>query len=254
LKEFKMNRDRFIQNYNRREVLNALGLGAVTILFGHDAFRSILNGESESGAHAASLPGCVIRPEQTEGPYFVDEKLNRSDIRIDPADKTNQPGVPFRLAFQVSRIEEGVCAPLSAAIVDVWHCNALGVYSDVRDRRFDARGKKFLRGYQQTDANGHAEFLTIYPGWYEGRSVHIHFKIRTAGSGTRAHEFTSQLYFDEAVTDFVFRQAPYHSKQGHRTMNDADFLYRRGGKDLLLTPKKSAQGYVAKFAIGLRTS
>ena len=200
---------------------------------------------------AASLPRCAVRPEQTEGPYFVDEKLNRADIRVDPTDQSVSAGVPLRLQFHVSRIAGGACTALSGAIVDVWHCNAFGAYSDIRDPHFDTRGKKFLRGFQRTDANGVAEFLTIYPGWYPGRAVHVHFKIRRGGEDRRAHEFTSQLYFDETVNDVVFQQAPYNSKRGRRVTNDADFLFRRGGKELLLTPTKTSQAYVAQFDIGL---
>jgi protocatechuate 3,4-dioxygenase beta subunit len=162
--------------------------------------------------------------------------------------------MPLRLEFQVSRIAGAACTPLSGAMVDVWHCDAAGVYSDVRDGRFDSRGRKFLRGYQQTNANGNAEFLTIYPGWYEGRAVHIHFKIRSAAQGARVQEFTSQLYFDESVNDQIFKLAPYNSKRGRRVMNDADFLFRRGGKELLVNPVKSAEGYTAKFDIGLQIS
>jgi protocatechuate 3,4-dioxygenase beta subunit len=189
----------------------------------------------------------MVRPEQTEGPYFVDEKLSRSDIRIDPADRSTTPGVPLRLEFQVSRVKGNTCAPLDGAIVDVWHCDALGLYSDVRDAGFDTRGKKFLRGYQTTDSRGVARFLTIYPGWYAGRAVHIHFKIRSG-----AKEFTSQLYFDEAVTDRVFEQAPYDAKRGRRTRNDGDFIFRSGGKQLVIAPTKQDLGYIAKFDIGLQ--
>ena len=246
--------DRFI--YRRRDMLRVLGLGSAAIFFGYDPLRSMLDDPAgfESGALAANLPDCVVRPEQTEGPYFVDEKLDRSDIRVDPSDKSIRPGVPLRLEFHVSRMAGAACTPLSGAIVDVWHCDAAGVYSDVRDNQFDARGKKFLRGYQQTNANGNADFLTIYPGWYEGRAVHIHFKIRSVAQSARAQEFTSQLYFDESVNDRIFEQAPYNSKRGRRVMNDADYLYRRGGKELLLTPAKNAQGYTAKFDIGLQSS
>lgn len=251
-----MERNQFNRSYSRREMLRVLSLGSAAVFFSYDRLRSISNQSPDLayGALAATLPSCVVRPEQTEGPYFVDEKLNRSDIRNDPSDNSTKPGVPLRLEFQVSRIAGGACAPLNGAIVDVWHCDALGVYSDVRDSKFDARGKKFLRGYQQTDANGHAGFLTVYPGWYEGRAVHIHFKIRSAAQGTRAQEFTSQLYFDESINDQVFKQAPYNSKRGRRVTNDGDFLFRRGGKELLLTPAKSAQGYTAKFDIGLQSS
>jgi len=248
--------EQFIRTYRRRDMLRALGLGSAAIFFGYEPLRSMLNdaADIESGAMAANVPGCVVRPEQTEGPYFVDEKLNRSDIRVDPSDKSIRPGVPLRLEFQVSRIAGTACTPLRGAMVDVWHCDAAGVYSDVRDGRFDSRGKQFLRGYQQTNVNGNAEFLTIYPGWYEGRAVHIHFKIRSAAQGARAQEFTSQLYFDESVNDQVFKQAPYNSKRGRRVMNDADFLFRRGGKELLLVSTKDAQGYTAKFDIGLQSS
>jgi protocatechuate 3,4-dioxygenase beta subunit len=238
-------------------MLAALGLGATVIFLGSDPTRSLLKLKDEdlgSEAMAANSPACIVRPEQTEGPYFVDEKLNRSDIRSDPSDNSIRPGVPLRLEFHVSRVAGGACTALAGAMVDVWHCDAAGVYSDVRDGRFDARGKKFLRGYQQTDANGRAEFLTVYPGWYEGRAVHIHFKIRRAAQGARGEEFTSQLYFDESVNDQVLRQAPYNGKRGSRVLNDADFLFRRGGKQLLVTPAKTAQGYLAKFAIGLQGS
>jgi protocatechuate 3,4-dioxygenase beta subunit len=250
--------DGFIRSYRRREMLRVLGLGSAAIFAGYNPLRSILSindaADLRSVARAANLPGCVVRPEQTEGPYFVDEKLNRSDIRVEPSDKSVKPGVPLRLEFQVSRITGAACTPLSGAMVDVWHCDAAGAYSDVRDSQFDSRGKKFLRGYQQTNANGNAEFLTIYPGWYEGRAVHIHFKIRSAAQGGPAQDFTSQLYFDESVNDQIFKQAPYNSKRGRRVMNDSDSIFRRGGKELLVTPAKNAQGYTAKFDIGLQSS
>lgn len=249
-----MKPKRWIENPSRRELLRVMGLGSAAIFLGYDHLCGILTGASKPRAAAASLPGCVVRPEQTEGPFFVEEKLNRSDIRVDPSNQSVSAGVPLRLEIQVSRIAGGACDSLSGAIVDVWHCDARGVYSDVRDSQLDTRGRKFLRGFQQTNTKGLAEFLTIYPGWYQGRAVHIHFKIRNPGQGARADEFTSQLYFDEAINDQVFKQAPYNSKSGRRVKNDADFLFRRGGKDLLLTPVKSARGYIAKFAIGLRSS
>jgi protocatechuate 3,4-dioxygenase beta subunit len=208
----------------------------------------------ESAAMAAAMPACAVRPEQTEGPYFVDEKLNRSDIRVDPADGSVKPGVPLRLEFQVSRIAAGACDPLSRVRVDIWHCDALGVYSDVRDAGFDTRGRKFLRGYQMTNANGSAEFLTIYPGWYQGRAVHIHFKIRTDPASSRAREFTSQLYFDEAITEQAHKHSPYISKGTRATVNDTDALFRRGGKQLMPALTTDSQGYTAKFDIGLQMS
>jgi protocatechuate 3,4-dioxygenase beta subunit len=230
---------------SRREVVALLGSTGAAWLLGP---RS----RPGQAADTTPIPPCVVRPEQTEGPYFVDEALNRSDIRSDPADGTVTPGVPLALTILVSRLRAAACAPLPDAQVDLWHCDALGVYSDVRDPGFDTTGRKFLRGYQITDARGAARFLTVYPGWYAGRTVHIHFKIRTAPSAGRGLEFTSQLYFDDALTDRVHTAAPYASR-GRRTMrNRDDRIYRRGGDQLTLAPVDTADGYRASFAIGLQ--
>jgi protocatechuate 3,4-dioxygenase beta subunit len=251
--QFKITREL----WSRRKAL--LYLGAVVASLGCRRRRSqpsLSAGEiiSNTKAFAATLPACVVRPEQTAGPFYVDEKLNRSDIRTEPSDHSVKPGVPLRLQFNVSRITGSACEPLAGAMIDVWHCDADGAYSDVRDSSFDTRGKKFLRGYQLTDAKGVAQFDTIYPGWYEGRAVHIHFKIRSDPASGRGHEFVSQLYFDEAVTDQVHQQAPYNRRGRRTTLNDGDFIFRRGGRQLIPALAKEAQGYAAKFDIGLQLS
>ena len=205
-----------------------------------------------STASTVALHSCIVRPEQTEGPYFVDEKLNRSDIRSNPSDGSMKEGVPLQLTFNVSQVGSSSCTPLTDATVDIWHCDALGVYSDVSDPGFDTSGQKFLRGYQVTDANGTVKFTTIYPGWYQGRTVHIHFKIRTDSTSGQSYEFTSQLFFDDALTDQVYTQAPYASK-GQRTLrNDGDGIFQGGGDQLLLTLTEADQGYAATFDIGLQ--
>ena len=189
---------------------------------------------------AAALPSCIVRPAMTEGPYFVDEKLNRSDIR------ESKPGTPFVLTFNVSRVSGGACTSLAGAQIDVWHCDAAGVYSDATDPSFNTKGQKFLRGYQMTDASGKATFTTIYPGWYGGRAVHIHFKIRVANS-----EFTSQLFFDDALNAQVFATAPYSQKGAAWLKNAQDGIYTGGGDKLLLKPSQSSSGFTATFDIGL---
>jgi protocatechuate 3,4-dioxygenase beta subunit len=201
-------------------------------------------------SRAQALPACVVTPAQTDGPFFTDARLNRSDIRSDPTDKSVREGVPLALTLRVAAVGSSGCTPLAGAMVDVWHCDAAGVYSD-SDRA--TAGKKFLRGYQLTDESGAVRFMTIYPGWYPGRAVHIHFKVRVVTAGPHlGHEFTSQLYFDDAVTSRILARAPY-SVHGRRVANSDDGLFRRGGKQLLLALSESGKGYAGDFTVGLKT-
>lgn len=197
---------------------------------------------------------CIVRPEQTEGPYFVDERLHRMDIRSDPTNRKVAVGTSLILVFQVSRVHGGGCQPLPDSQVDIWHCNAQGIYSDVQDPGFDTSGQKFLRGYQLTDAQGTARFHTIYPGWYPMRTVHIHFKIRTAPVARRSYEFTSQVYFPDDLTDRVHTKLPYSSNGHRRVRNHDDFIFRDGGDRLILEPSETNDGYTATFPIALITS
>ena len=160
----------------RREILAFLGATGVLWLARCTGGAPGSNAEAaasgrEAGTGDRIVSGCVARPEMTAGPYFVDGALGRSDIRPDPATGEVSAGTPLELAFRVSRIAESACIPLAGAIVDVWQCDALGVYSDVTDPSFDTRGRQFLRGWQATDAEGLARFTTVYPGWYQGRAV-----------------------------------------------------------------------------------
>lgn len=204
-----------------------------------------------TGATGA-VPSCIVRPAVTEGPYFVDEKLNRSDIRSDPPNGAVRPGAAFALTFNVAKVSAANCVSLANAQVDVWHCDAAGVYSDASDPSFNTKGQKFLRGYQLTDANGKASFATIYPGWYQGRAVHIHFKIRTTAANGTVADFTSQLFFDDALNTQVFSTAPYSQKGTGWMKNAQDGIYAGGGDKLLLKPIAGpSSSFAATFDIGL---
>jgi protocatechuate 3,4-dioxygenase beta subunit len=231
---------------SRRELLTLLGAAGAGAIVGAPGLASL----------DAQVPGCVVVPAQMEGPYFVDTKLNRSDIRTDPGTKAESPGVPLRVSLRVLQMSAaGACTPLAGALVDLWQCDALGVYSDFQDdtAKFDARGKRFLRGYQLTDAKGAVGFTTIYPGWYPGRAVHLHFKVRTNPSGPKGTDFTSQLYFNEAVTDKVHARAPYSSKGRRTTTNDRDGIYTgSGGRQLMLNVTEGANGFAGTFDLAVK--
>ena len=248
---------------SRREVLLLFGAaGTATVLAG--CAPAVGSGSTPAGSPAATAavgassalttaPSCIVRPAETEGPYFVDDKILRSDIRSDPADGSVRPGVPIALTFAVSQIAGGVCSAFEDVLVDVWHCDALGVYSGVSDPGFQTTGRQFLRGYQVTDAAGRATFTTVYPGWYQGRTVHIHFKIRSDAGASKGLEFTSQLFFDDTVTDQVHTLQPYAQK-GQRTLrNDGDGIYATGGDQLLLAlTGDPTSGYSTTFEVGLQ--
>jgi len=229
---------------SRRDALALLGKSAVCLV----AASLWPRGAEATG----SGPLCIVRPAQTEGPYFVDEQLNRSDIRSDPSSGAVKPGTPLALTVVASRLSGDACRPLEGAHVDIWHCDAMGLYSDVTDLRFNTTDQQFLRGYQLTDAKGEARFLTIYPGWYEGRTVHIHVKVRTAPRDRRGYEFTSQMYFDDAFTDRVYTAAPYSARGPRTARNQDDRIFRRGGGQLILDPAQADGGYAATFAVGLQ--
>ncbi|MEO5950851.1 MAG: intradiol ring-cleavage dioxygenase [Chloroflexia bacterium] len=240
---------------SRREVLALIG-SAGAVLLGGVVVRSasasplgslLAQAPTAITTATATLPACVVRPALTEGPYFVDERLNRSDIRANTSDGVVSQGVPLQITFRVTNITDS-CTPLAGAMVDVWHCDALGVYSEFGS----GAGDDFLRGFQTTDANGIATFTTVYPGWYQGRAVHIHFKIRTDPDKNTGYEFTSQFFFNESITDVVHAQQPYAAKGTRTLKNSGDGIYNSGGSQLILNTVKSGDGYATTFDIGLQ--
>ena len=238
---------------SRRAALKLLGIAGGTAAAGLIGSRvaQAQGGTSAGSSGATGLPGCVVRPALTEGPFFVDEKLNRSDIRSDSKTKIVSAGVPLTLTFLVSKVGVGKCEPRSGVMVDVWHCDALGKYSNEQSE--GTAGTNFLRGFQTTDATGKAAFKTVYPGWYNGRAVHIHFKLRTVSNGKVTGEFTSQVFFDDALSDAVYTAAPYTGRSGKRNvLNGDDMIYKNGGSQMLLSLKGDAKtGYSATFDVGL---
>lgn len=238
------------QLLSRRDALKVLGIGSAAPEGTSTAIPTA--GATQASSTASTVLDCVVRPELTIGPYFVDEQLNRSDIRSSSSDNSVKEGVPLTLNINVASVANNSCTPLEGAQVDIWHCDAQGQYSAVSDQGFDTTGQDFLRGYQLTDANGAVQFQTIYPGWYSGRAVHIHFTIRTQGADGGDYQFTSQFFFDDALTDQVHALEPYASKGQRDTRNSNDSIFQGGGDQLLLNLQgDTTNGYTGSMNIGL---
>ena len=168
---------------------------------------------TETAAGATAAPDCVLMPELTEGPYYLDLDLVRSDLT------EGRPGLPLDLRVNV--VDAGSCEPIEGAAVDVWHCDAEGAYSGVQG----AEGETFCRGVQMTDGNGTAEFRTVFPGWYTGRAVHIHLKV--AADGDQTH--TGQLFFDPETLSAVYAAEPYAARGEPDQPNESDGIYAESG-------------------------
>lgn len=230
----------------RRQALAAAGtIGAGAALGGSGVLGRIGDeAESDLGPGVAEAASCVLTPSMTEGPYFVDERLERSDIR------GGQSGVPLALTVNVYSADDS-CDAYSGAIVDIWQCNAQGSYSDISaGGNGDTSGQTWLRGLQKTDGNGQAKFTTIYPGWYQGRTVHIHLKVRTFSGESTTYNFNTQLFFPEATTNQVLANvAAYSRSQTRGTTNANDGIF---DADMVLPLSGSyGDGFSAAIDIGL---
>jgi protocatechuate 3,4-dioxygenase beta subunit len=251
---------------SRREVLALIGAGGTAAFLaactpsgsagattgasaGGSAAASATALATASAALATALPACVVAPELTEGPYYVDVELERSDIRTNTTDNVASQGAPLQLEWIVSQADGSSCMPMEGVIVDVWHCDALGVYSAVQ-----GNSANFLRGFQRTDAQGLAKFTTIYPGWYQGRAVHIHFKIRTDPDASAGFEFTSQLFFDDELSRSVFATGVYAQKGPQDQPNSSDQIFNQSGGATLLSVTQDRDTYKATFPIAVQLS
>jgi protocatechuate 3,4-dioxygenase beta subunit len=209
-------------------VAATLGLGAVK--------GSWPGGEP---ALAADEVTCILTPEQTEGPYYIPGEKVRRNIA------EGRPGTPLTLRLTV--VDSRTCKPIKGAAVDIWHCDASGAYSGFGAGR---SSRTFMRGIQRTNASGVAIFKTVYPGWYPGRTVHIHVKVHVRGNVLH----TGQLYFSDRVTDAVYRRTPYSRRPNRETRNADDSLFRNGGRRSLLQLRRSGAGYVGSIKMGVRRS
>jgi uncharacterized protein (TIGR03437 family) len=168
-------------------------------------------------------------------------------------------GVPLTLSITIQNLTDGSCSALSGAYVDIWHCDAKGIYSDEPTYNpgggtgsVNTTGQKFLRGYQITDANGTVSFTTIYPGWYQGRTIHIHFRVRTYSGTTVLSNVVSQIFFDDTVSNTVLSQSAYSRSTARDTTNTNDMVYQVANKERMLATLSGNvnDGYTAAITAG----
>jgi protocatechuate 3,4-dioxygenase beta subunit len=240
----------------RREALAALGTMGVTGLIGG---RAAFGGGDAGSAGAQAADSCILTPEITEGPYYIDTELTRRDIR------GGKRGLPLELVFMVQNAR--TCNAIRHADVELWHCDADGVYSGFESQsRGEAGGgepggggqgpssaTRYLRGHQRTDADGQATFLTIFPGWYRGRTPHIHLKVHVGGEVVH----TGQVFFNERTTAAVYRQAPYSSHGQSDTSHSEDTIYAQAGRSRavmrLRRRTRGRRGYRGTITLGVAT-
>ena len=231
----------------RRKALVRIGGFAATALgAGALGTKELLDADAADAAGtgpaavASGLVSCVLAPEMTEGPYYVEGDKVRRNIT------EGKPGVP--LALRLGVVDVSTCKPIRGAAVDIWHCDAGGVYSATSVQ--STEGLTFLRGIQRTDKNGIAIFKTIYPGWYQGRTVHVHLKVYLGGNTVH----TGQLFFPDTLTDAVYRRSPYNLRPNRDPRNAADSIFRNGGRRSMLRLAKSGSGYVGRITMGVSRS
>lgn len=241
--------------YNRRTALAGLGgvsLAALLAACGGDeaATTSVPTPTVRTGADGTpgglvarfdAAAACTQTAEQTEGPFYFEVDKIRADIRED------RDGAPLRLGVRVRDLES--CESIANAVVDVWHCDAGGLYSGFEAASPSGTGggrsdeETYLRGAQITDGDGIVAFRTVYPGWYPGRTPHIHIKVHIDNTTM----LTSQLYFADDVTAKVHANAPYAT--GGEAGNAADGLY---DPELELTLSEEDDGWLGLITLDVR--
>jgi protocatechuate 3,4-dioxygenase beta subunit len=253
-------------SFNRRRALAAFGsvsLGALIAACGGggdgdsttdvsttDGGTTTVEPKTRTGAATADLfddsSSCTLTVEQTEGPYYFDADSIRSDIRED------REGTRLRLAIRVRDADS--CEPLKNAVVDLWHCDALGSYSGFEAASGGGPGgggrtedEKYLRGAQVTNSDGIVEFVTVYPGWYQGRTVHIHGKVHVDNQTA----LTTQFFFDHKVSERVYEGSPYSQHSDRDMLNDNDNIF---DPSLLLDLSKDGEGYLGVISLDVKAA
>ncbi len=225
----------------RRDAFKAI---AVTAAGGTLMTRQAFAQEA-AATESSLMPGadvCVITPEVTEGPYYFDPNLERADITEE------HPGVATTVKLQVV---DGLCNPLPGARVDLWHCDAAGQYSGYANQTggVDTTGQTFMRGTQFAGEDGVVQFQTVYPGWYAGRTTHMHFKVFLDETTV----LTGQIFFPDALSQFIYERVEPYKTRGHDrdTLNTNDNIANQATRASFAYVKELADRYLVAMIVGV---
>jgi protocatechuate 3,4-dioxygenase beta subunit len=230
----------------RREALGALGItgAALSLACGGETptSPSATTTTTTATTGEAASAACAVTPSETIGPYPSLTDMIRSDVREDRA------GTPLTLTITVNNASSG-CSPLAGATVDIWQCDAGGRYSQYSQGGFDGRASTFLRGMQTTDSSGRVTFMTVYPGWYQGRATHIHVEVTMNGRSLKV----TQIGFPESVNAEVYRSGVYASRGLNPTSNAGDMVFADSIASETATISGSpGSGYTATFTVNVQ--
>ncbi len=234
---------------NRRTLLQSFGLAGLASLI---PFRSSAASQAAIAKlkKEALLPAgsCILIPQETAGPYpwpadgltlSTDQIFYRQDITEGGA------GIFLELTFTVVNVNNN-CDPVLNANVVIWHCDKDGNYSEFGNEV----GKTFFRGIQMTDANGQVKFKTIYPGWYSGRTTHIHFQVFL----NSVVSVTSQMAFPENINTEVYNSALYAARGQKDTSNISDQVFSDTTNtqyEIPIITGNTTDGFQAALTIGV---
>ncbi len=233
---------------SRRDLIK--GMGAMGALAMAGPLTSLIscstpNGSSSSTSSSTSNPDCVLAPEETQGPYYIQSSKVRQDIT------DGKKGLPLDIVLTI--VNASTCQPIANAMVDLWHADSEGLYSAYPgqgdSRNIDTSKETFLRGVQVTGSDGKVTFKTIYPGWYRGRTTHVHFKVHFNDNTL----VTSQLYFPEDVNQTVYTSTLYKARGQKDTPNASDMVYlpTNMGERTVLKMQKQGESYQASLTVGV---
>ena len=236
---------------SRRGLIGVLGGGVASVAFGTRALDAF-------GTDNADAATCVLTPEVTEGPYWIDTRLTRYDVR------EGRPGLPLVLRFAI--VNAKTCRPIRNADVEIWHADASGEYSGFDGGSSGPGGPgggsgpqtktRYLRGHQRSDALGKASFMTIFPGWYRGRTPHVHMKVHVGSADRVVH--TGQVFFNEAIQASVYRSGAYAGRGQPDTPHARDMIYAQAGGSRAVVRlgrrPGGARGYLGRIVIGVATT